>query len=56
MGRRTDGQTDRQALANEMNSKKKVSGCQVIFSVREKITLINIRIQVDVGNKTLTKK
>lgn len=58
MGRRTDGQTDRQVLASGMISKKKkkksLSGCQVIFSIREKIILINI--QVDMGNKTLTKK
>lgn len=57
-----EGQTDRQAPAREMSSKKKnktkkrtsLSGCQVIFSFREKITLIDVN--VDMGNKTLIKK
>ena len=40
-----DKQTDRQAPASEMNSRKRsLSGCQAIRLFRKKITLTNINI------------
>ena len=46
-----EGQKDRQT-----GTSTKAFWCHVIFSFREKITLININIQIGLGNKTPTKK
>lgn len=56
-----DKQTDRCLQARWTAKKKKnqktfFQGAKLFFSAQEKITLINININITAGNKTLSKK